>query len=500
MKVLSLFDGISCARVALERVGIPVEAYYASEIDKYAMQISAKNYPDIVQLGDIKSLADEIEIIERNWTKNIDLLIGGSPCQDLSIAKKDRKGLEGERSGLFWEYVRILKEVKPKYFILENVNSMPKEAKAIITETLGVEPIMINASLVSAQNRKRLFWFGQTRERFNFNDVLCYNCLYKNSRIQTKSQDKGSTEILGSPQKRCGDLQNMPEGISEDKSTGYNKNLLGRMSEDKQETERQKSGQEETISISERISKSEQTENTGIPQELSSIKDRQRENGDSRQTTTQINREKNEKSLPSGTHRNKKENNKRGSDSDIKNEAGVCCLQCNKGLDDRPFNTFIERGNERFREPTNLMSEVQFNKARQNNGRIFDVYKVNVTLPGDRGILLKDILEQDVDEKYFVIQKDGSEKLKSNTIRTSGRGSGVDDKHNWDTIRIGQIGKGGQEVNTQIRKLTSIERERLQGVPYNYTEGVSNNQRYKMLGNAFNCDVVAHILSYIKEY
>lgn len=89
--------------------------------------------------------------------KNIDLLIGGSPCQDLSIAGK-RKGLSGERSGLFWEYVRILKEVKPKYFILENVASMPKEAKQTITNALGVDPIMINASLVSAQQRKRLFW------------------------------------------------------------------------------------------------------------------------------------------------------------------------------------------------------------------------------------------------------------------------------------------------------------------------------------------------------
>lgn len=155
MKVLSIFDGISCARVALERAGIPVEAYYASEIDKYAIQISQKNYPDIIPMGDIKNIK-----LTSYWrhTKYIDLLIGGSPCQDLSIAKKNRKGLDGERSGLFWEYVRILKEVKPKYFILENVNSMPKEAKELITKTLGVEPIMINASLVSAQNRKRLFW------------------------------------------------------------------------------------------------------------------------------------------------------------------------------------------------------------------------------------------------------------------------------------------------------------------------------------------------------
>lgn len=152
MKILSLFDGISCARVALERAGIPVEVYYASEIDKYAMQISKKNYSDIVHIGSVVGLDFA------NTEEKFDLLVGGSPCQDLSIAKKGRKGLDGERSGLFWEYVRILREVKPKYFILENVNSMPKEAKQIITDTLGVEPIMINSSLVSAQNRKRLFW------------------------------------------------------------------------------------------------------------------------------------------------------------------------------------------------------------------------------------------------------------------------------------------------------------------------------------------------------
>lgn len=150
MKVLSLFDGISCARVALERAGIPVEAYFSSEIDKYAIQVSHKNYPDIQNLGSVVGL----DVLPTE----IDLLVGGSPCQDLSIAKRGRKGLDGERSGLFWEYVRILNEVKPKYFILENVASMPKEAKDLISETLGIQPIMINAALVSAQQRKRLFW------------------------------------------------------------------------------------------------------------------------------------------------------------------------------------------------------------------------------------------------------------------------------------------------------------------------------------------------------
>ncbi len=155
MNVLSLFDGISCGRVALERAGINVEKYYASEIDKYAISISQKNYPDIKQVGSV------VDIKSEDY-KDIDLLIGGSPCQDLSIAKKGREGLRGSRSGLFYEYLRILKEVKPKYFILENVNSMPKEAKETITKELfGIEPIMINAALVSAQNRKRLFWVGK---------------------------------------------------------------------------------------------------------------------------------------------------------------------------------------------------------------------------------------------------------------------------------------------------------------------------------------------------
>jgi len=155
MKILSLFDGISCARVALERAGIPISKYYASEVDKNAIVVAQKNYPDTIQLGDVTQIDGcHIGII----SKGIDLLIGGSPCQDLSIAKKNRKGLDGERSGLFWHFVRIKNEVQPKYFILENVASMSKESKDIISKALGVEPIMIDAALVSAQRRKRLFW------------------------------------------------------------------------------------------------------------------------------------------------------------------------------------------------------------------------------------------------------------------------------------------------------------------------------------------------------
>jgi len=152
MNVLSLFDGISVARYALDLVNIPVAKYYSCEIDKSAISISKKNYPNNIHLGNV------INLNKNMIEEKIDLLIGGSPCQDLSIAKKDRKGLDGNRSGLFWEYVRLKNELNPKWFILENVASMPKKDKNIISEAMGCEPIMFNASLVSAQCRKRLFW------------------------------------------------------------------------------------------------------------------------------------------------------------------------------------------------------------------------------------------------------------------------------------------------------------------------------------------------------
>jgi len=156
MNVLSLFDGISCGQIALERAGIKVDKYYASEIDKNSIKITSKNYPNTIQLGDITKITEKMldEIMP------IDLIIGGSPCQDLSVYKFDRgkvSGLEGTKSGLFYHYLRILKYVKPKYFLLENV-PMQQQWEKVITDYLGVEPIIINSNLVCAADRKRLYW------------------------------------------------------------------------------------------------------------------------------------------------------------------------------------------------------------------------------------------------------------------------------------------------------------------------------------------------------
>ena len=150
MNVLSLFDGISCGQIALNRADIKIDNYFASEIDKDAISVTQFNYPNTIQLGDVKKL-------KGNMLPKIDLLIGGSPCQDLSKAKTEGKGLVGEKSSLFYEYLRLLIEVKPKYFLLENV-VMKKDKRDIITKELGGNPILINSNLVSGQNRQRLYW------------------------------------------------------------------------------------------------------------------------------------------------------------------------------------------------------------------------------------------------------------------------------------------------------------------------------------------------------
>lgn len=148
INVLSLFDGMSCGQIALNKLGIKYDNYYASEIDKFAIGVTKKNYPNTIHLGDVRDVKGED-------LPKIDLLFGGSPCQSFSNAGNG-KGFEGS-SGIFWEYVRVLKEVKPKYFMLENVK-MKKEWQDIITKELGVEPIAINSSLLSGQNRPRLYW------------------------------------------------------------------------------------------------------------------------------------------------------------------------------------------------------------------------------------------------------------------------------------------------------------------------------------------------------
>lgn len=177
LNVLSLFDGMSCGRIALERAGIKVNNYFASEIDKYAIQVAKHNYPNTQHIGDVTK-------VKASELPEIDLLIGGSPCQGFSFAGK-QLNFEDPRSKLFFEFVRLLNECKPKYFLLENVK-MKKEYQDVITEHLGVEPIEINSNLLSAQNRKRIYWTNIPGVTIpNDKGILLKDIVHENESIDT---------------------------------------------------------------------------------------------------------------------------------------------------------------------------------------------------------------------------------------------------------------------------------------------------------------------------
>ncbi len=379
---MSLFDGISCAYVALQRRGIPVAKYYASEIDKNAIKVSEVHVPCRIALGDVRSIT--------GLEDKIDLLVGGSPCQDLSIAKKGRKGLEGDRSGLFWEYVRIKELVKPKWFILENVASMPKADKDIISKTMGVEPILINASLVSAQSRKRLFWT-------NIPDV-------------SLPADRGILlkDIL------------QPDGEVDDKFVVCNSMVkVGR-----------------TLTLLEKPKDHEFKQIGYFGSENAS-----KVGGQALRVYTAEG-----KSTASGV--------------------GLYKIG-HIGNDDAQANRVYS-------------TEGKSATLSANGGGLGA--KTGLYLCGrDVGRRLNEEGHREDDNKDIPIQR---------RIETRDDGkSGTLTSVMKDNVIVSE---------SRIRKLTPIECERLQGLPDNYTEGIATTNRYKALGNGFNVDVIAHILSFMK--
>ncbi len=354
MNVLSLFDGISVARQAFHNANIPINKYYCCEIDKYAIQVSKKNWSDNIHLGSVVDFS--------NISLDIDFLIGGSPCQDLSIAKKGRKGLDGDRSGLFWEYARIKDLLKPKYFILENVASMPKKDRNIITEVMGVEPIMFNASLVSAQCRKRLFW---TNIQFNLptdKGILLKDILQEDAQIDERMITKGKDYVL---------------------TASYGGAVVKNSIEKKQRT---------MVKVA-TMGKNYSQGNSVYSAEAKSISLSARSGG----------------------------------------------LGSNTGL-----------------------------------------YHINP--------IVGRIVGRKLDENG--VRKDKQEDLNyTSTIEIN-----PNNKSNC----LSTVQKDNVVVcNEHIRKLTPIECERLQSLPDDYTLGVSNTQRYKCLGNAFNCEVIYNIIKLI---
>ena len=364
--VLSLFDGMSCGQIALERAGIKVNNYFASEIDKYAIQVAKHNNPNMHHIGDVTQ-------VKSTELPKIDLLIGGSPCQGFSFAGK-QLNFDDPRSKLFFEFVRLKNECKPKYFLLENVK-MKKEYQDVITEHLGVKPIEINSNLLSAQNRKRIYWTNIPGVTIpNDKGILLKDIVHENN-----------DEVLNI------ELPN------------FNVNPSG----------------------------------NGMNGDVYSI-----EKDKSRTLTT-----------------NKGEGQK----------ISVCIAEYIV-----PFDKTLQI----------LDKEVQrgkvgcFRKDSQAN-RVYYIHDKAITLTGEAGGGAAKMGQY----LFGCITPDRIEKRQN--------GQRFNDGKKFYTLTAQD--KHGVLIEGYIRKLTPIECERLQTVPDNYSAIVSNSQRYKMLGNGWTVDVIAHV-------
>lgn len=412
--VLSLFDGMSCGQLALQRAGIKVKQYYAAEIDNHAIQVTQKNFPDTIQLG------DAMKVFGKNLPK-IDLIIGGSPCQGFSFAGKGLN-FEDPRSKLFFEFVRLVKECNPKCFLLENVK-MKKEHELVISQYMKTNPVEINSALVSAQNRVRLYWTNINQKPYGlFGDMMA---------DIPQPKDKG---II---------LRDILESEVPDKYYISAKAL-------------------------ERAFRKEYSQ-------------------------PRINPDK------TGTLGTKNNSGQLGMDSwttficGILNQDWILkytekstCIDANyhKGVDNHSQRTMVQ---------INQSTESNGNQPYQQN-RVYDVEGICPYLNTDarpHAILIPEATKKGFAEilpgECFDFENPNSE---------TRRGRKMDDKSNC--LMAKETDFMHYTKDAKIRRLTPTECERLQTVPDGYTGSVSDTQRYRMLGNGWTIDVIAHILSFIK--
>ena len=444
MNVLSLFDGMSCGQIALNRLGIKYDNYYAAEIDKYAIEVTKKNFPNTIHLGDVtKVKAADLE--------PIDLLMGGSPCQGFSFAGK-QLNFDDPRSALFFEFVRLLKECKPQYFLLENVR-MKKIYQDVITEHLGVEPIMINSSLLSAQNRLRLYWTNipgvkQPEDRgLVLRDILEYNQTSvselseaKKDRVLNSQRGKG---FFYNPDQHD-KIGTLVAGYHKEPTDGSYLEIHKPVKDTERNRRHYKEVDEKSLCMTSTMYKG--AGNNGMT--LVPIKNPERV----KETPNYWQMDVSGKGYASQQDRIRKLD--KPSNSLAAGSASIPKVMCG-----------AFRG--RYNEEGKTEQQLEIRKDEKTNS-ITTVQKDNVVV--------------ELPEK--------SQTIKSQYYKSS--------RANFE--RSGTFHATGikNEMGT-YRKLTPIECERLQTVPDNYTQGVSNTQRYKMLGNGWTVDVIAHILKNIHE-
>ena len=430
MNVLSLFDGMSCGRLALDRLGIKVDKYYASEIDKYAIQVASANYPDTIQIGDVCDVKGEDY-------PNIDLILGGSPCQGFSFAGH-QLAFDDPRSALFFEFVRVLKEVNPKYFLLENVK-MKKEFLDIISDQVGVEPILINSSLLSAQNRQRYYW----------------------------------TNIPGveQPEDRGLVLKDILETEADERPT--------------KDTERNrrhhKTPEQKSLTMTATMYKGAGNNGMTLVPMVDKIPDKSETIKSQYYKSSKANFERKGTFHATGVPLDKPK--RVGTAVDIKGHDSIKRVYSPEGKS--PTLTTMQGGH---RQPKVVKGGAFRGRAYDKDGKRMDRDGSSVA---NKTKQMLELRQDDKSNALTTVQKDtlvveSAIREKSKTVRSGGRGSY--DRHEWDSV---------DEMHW--RKLTCLECERLQTVPDNYTNHVSNTQRYKMLGNGWTIEVIAHILKGIQE-
>lgn len=376
MNILSLFDGISCGRVALDRAGIPVNKYYASEIDKYAIQISQKNYPDIIRLGDVNNWEDW----DIDWS-SIDLILAGSPCQGFSFAGK-QLAFDDKRSALFFRFAEILAHVQSinpdVKFLLENVR-MKADYQNVITSVVGVEPILIDSALVSAQRRRRLYWCNWDVEQPNDKNIFLKDVVHETT-----------NEPIGIIQRGRG---NNTGGVHTEKSP----------------------------------------------------------------TLTTCSFEQNNHILYAV-------------DNDKINPMLAPYIT--------PFNQTLQ-----ILDRETASGKIGCFHSDSQSNRVYSIHGKSVTLCGEAG----GGAAKTGQYLFGCISPD--------RIKKRQNGQRFNDGEKFYTLTAQD--RHGILIEGYIRKLTPVECERLQTLPDNYTEGVSDTQRYKCLGNGWTVDVVAHVLGYL---
>ena len=575
MNVLSLFDGMSCGRIALDRLGIPVDKYYASEIDKYAIQVSEANYPDIIRLGDVCDVKAED-------LAPIDLLIAGSPCQGFSFAGK-QLAFDDPRSALFFEFVRLLKECKPKYFLLENVR-MKKEFLDIISEQVGCEPIFINSALVSAQNRQRYYWTNipgieQPEQRgIVLRDILettpADPTLMSDSFVARQKKNINGKCLVDQNKEKAASLSAMEyvkngrqgdylacddEGVPQDNPSEFDKNLdkmtnkdgkaycvTARYTAAEPENSMQRKQRTmvpvmkdnlESLPLKSQTIKSQYAKSskanfersgtyhaTGIPQ---TTHDTPKQVG----TAVDINGHDVLKRVYSPDGKAPTVNTCQGGNREPKVLVDVRAMtevrspeanqiryahkkKTGKDWSPRHMRHLVERDDEKMNTLTGALTKQHILKITEKEakggrmvGRAYDKEGKRMDRDGTSVAgLTTQMLELRKDDKSNAITTVGKDSLvvKSHA-RAYNRNDGLGEKleksfalnaSDWRGLNRNQnqnavVAENKNEV--YWRKLTPVECERLQTVPDNYTNCVSNTQRYKMLGNGWTIETICHI-------